>query len=185
MNRLTRHLPALDQALPRLRWWLSRGQQALGFWGVLALAIMLAALFIQLTLITPAAGQDALRRQELHAGIAEQPQDVQVTEPAVVEKLPSAEDFALRLERVLGLIQQHGFVVDQTTLGYSAASDFGVQRLEVDIPLAGSYASLRTALTAVAGEPAVRIESLTLERQAINTPQLVIGLKLSLLGVME
>lgn len=175
----------LEQRLPRLRWQAMRWQQALGFWGLLALGLTLAALVIDLGVTTPAFQQDNQRRQEVQAGIAERPQDVRVTEPAAVEKLPGAEAFAPRLEKLLSLIQQQGFSIDQTTLAYSAPGDTGLQRLDVDLPLTGSYPALRQALAIVAQEPGVRVESLTLERKEINASTLAIGLKLSLLGVVE
>ena len=42
MHALTRHLP-------RLRWQLTQWQQRLGFWGLLAVVAMMAALVIQRT----------------------------------------------------------------------------------------------------------------------------------------
>ncbi|WP_294738098.1 GspMb/PilO family protein [uncultured Pseudomonas sp.] len=171
--------------LPRLRWQTVRVQQALGFWGLLAVGVIVVSGLIDLTLIGPAFEQDTLRRQAIQAGIDERPQDVHVTAPVMVEKLPTAQAFAPRLEKVLLLIQQHGFIIDQTSLAYSAPGDSGVQRLDIDVPLSGSYPALRQALAAVAQEPGVRIENLTLERQEINTPHLAIGLKLSMLGVEE
>ena len=178
MDRLARHLPAL-------RWRLTRWQQALGFWGLLAIAVMFGALLIEAVVIQPAVQQDAQRRQEVEIGIAEQPQQVQVTEPAVVEKLPEAADFAPRLEAVLALIQQRGFTVEQTNLSYSNPGDTGLQRLEVEVPLTGPYSILRDTLAAIAQEPAVRIESLSLERKDISSGLLSIVLKLSLLGVVQ
>ncbi|MGF6093706.1 hypothetical protein [Pseudomonas sp. 18175] len=178
MDALTRHLP-------RLRWYLMQWQQSLGFWGLLALAMMGAALVIEISVIHPAGVADQQRRQELQAGIAEQPQEVQVTEPAVVEKMPSAEDFAPRLERLLSIISQRGFVIEQTTLAYSAPADTGLQRLDVEIPLVGPYHLLREVLVDIAQQPAVRIESLTLERKEITSGLLNINLKLSVLGVVE
>lgn len=178
MGVLTRHLP-------HLRWHLMQWQQRLGFWGLLALGLMAATLLIEVTVIQPAGIVDSQRRQELEAGIAEQPEDVQVTEPAVVERLPSAQDFAPRLEKLLGALTQHGFIVEQTTLAYSASGDTGLQRLDVDIPLVGPYALLRDALVDVANEPAVRIERLTLERKEITSGMLNINLKVSVLGVLE
>ena len=178
MNTLTRHLP-------RVRWQLMQWQRRLGFWGLLALTMMAAALVIDVTVIHPASVADSLRREELEIGIAEQPQDVQVTEPAVVEKMPSADDFAPRLEQLLGTLTRRGFVIVQTTLAYSAPGDTGLQRLDVEIPLAGPYSLLREALVDVAREPAVRVENLTLERKEIISGLLNITLKVSLLGVVE
>ena len=178
MDALTRHLP-------RVRWHLMQWQQNLGFWGLLAVVVMAAVLVIEVTVIHPAEVADNLRRQELEAGIAERPQDVQVTEPATVEKIPSADDFALRLEQLLGSLTQRGFVIEQTTLAYSAPDDTGLQRLDVEIPLAGPYSLLREVLADVAREPAVRIENLTVERKNIISGLLNINLKVSLLGVVE
>lgn len=178
MDTLTRHLP-------RLRWQLMQWQQHLGFWGLLALAVMAAALLIDVAVVHPANIADSQRRQELEAGIAEQPQDVQVTEPAVVERMPSANDFAPRLEQLLGAITQRGFLIEQTTLAYSAPGDTGLQRLDVDIPLSGPYVLLREALREVAQQPAVRIESVTLERKEILNGILSISLKVSVLGGVE
>ncbi|WP_330215101.1 hypothetical protein [Pseudomonas sp. AM8] len=178
MDALTRHLP-------RVRWHLMQWQQRLGFWGLLALGLMAATLLIEVTVIHPAGIADSLRRQELEAGIAEQPQNVQVTEPAVVERLPSAQDFAPRLEKLLDVLTRRGFIIEQTTLAYSAPGDTGLQRLDVDIPLVGPYALLRDALVDVANEPAVRIERLALERKEITSGMLNISLKVSVLGVVE
>ncbi len=178
MDALTRHLP-------RLRWQLMQSQRRLGFWGLLALGMMAAALLIDAAVIHPAVRADQQRRQELEAGIAEQPQAVQVTEPAVVEKMPSADDFAPRLEKLLSLLTQRGFLIAQTNVAYSAPGDTGLQRLEVEIPLSGPYSLLRDVLDEVTHEPAVRIESLTLERKAISSGMLNINLKLSVLGVMQ
>lgn len=178
MHALTRHLP-------RLRWQLMQWHRRLGFWGLLALGMMATAVLIEVVVIQPANSVDRQRRLELHAGIAEQPQDVQVTEPAVVDKLPSADDFAARLERLLGLLTQRGFIIEQTTLAYSAPGDTGLRRLDVEIPLTGPYSLLRNALSEVAREPAVRIENLTLERKEIISGMLNISLKVSVLGVVE
>lgn len=178
-------MDALSRHVPRLRWQLMQGQQRLGFWGLLALGTMAAALLIDMTVIRPALVLDQQRRQEVEAGIAEQPQEVQVTEPAVVEKMPGADHFAPRLEKLLGLLAQRGFLIEQTSLAYSVPGDTGLQRLEVEIPLTGPYSLLREVLNEVAREPAVRIDSLTLERKAITSGMLNIHLKLSVLGVVE
>ena len=176
MDALTRHLP-------RLRWQLMQWRQNLGFWGLLALGVMAAALLIEAGVTHPAGVADRQRRQEIQAGIAEQPQEVQVTEPAMVEKLPTANDFAPRLERLLERLTQRGFIIEQTTLGYSAPGDTGLQRLDAEIPLSGPYSLLRDALNDIAQEPAVRIEHLTLERKEITSGMLTINLKVSVLGV--
>lgn len=178
MDTLTRHLP-------RLRWYLLQWQQSLGFWGLLALTLMATALVIDATVVHPARIADSQRRQELEAGIAEQPQDVQVTEPVVVEEMPSAADFAPRLEKLLDTLGRRGFIIDRTTLAYSVPGDIGLQRLDVEIPLSGPYSLLREALADAAQEPAVRIESLTLERKEIVSGLLSINLKVSLLGVAQ
>ena len=178
MDALTRHLP-------RVRWHLMQWQRRLGSWGLLALAVMATALVVEVTVIQPAGIVDRQRRQELEAGIAERPQDVQVTEPAAVEKMPSADDFALRLEQLLGSLTQRGFVIEQTTLAYSAPGDTGLHRLDVEIPLVGPYSLLREALVDIAQQPAVRIENLMLERKEIISSRLNINLKISLLGVTQ
>ncbi|KMT56128.1 hypothetical protein [Pseudomonas fildesensis] len=178
-------MDALTLYLPRLRWHLLQWQQRLGFWGLLALGVIATALVIEAAVIHPAGITDRQRRQELEAGIAEQPQQVQVTEPAVVEQLPTAADFAPRLEQLLGILTRRGFIIEQTTLAYSAPGDTGLQRLDVDIPLTGPYLLLRETLSDVAKETAVRIESVTLERKEITSGLLSIGLKVSVLGVVE
>lgn len=178
MDTFTRHVP-------RLRWQLMQWQQRLGFWGLLALGAMALALLVEVAVIHPAKVADHQRRLELETGIGEQPQDVHVTEPAMVENLPAAHDFPARLEKLLAVLTRRGFIIEQTTLTYSAPADTGLQRLDVEIPLAGPYVLLRDALTDAAQEPAVRIESLTLERKDITSGMLTINLKLSVLGVVE
>jgi hypothetical protein len=86
---------------------------------------------------------------------------------------------------LLAALTRHGFIIEQTTLAYSSPGDTDLQRLDVEIPLAGPYSLLREALLDVAREPAVRIENLTLERKDIASGLLNINLKVSLLGVVE
>ncbi len=82
-------------------------------------------------------------------------------------------------------LQQNGFAVLQTDFQYSSVADDQTQRLELDIPLSGTYPTLRRALDDVARQPAVRIESLSLQRKDIASAQLDIRLRLSLLAVLK
>lgn len=184
MNRLPRALQP-EPLLARLRWGLMLARQALGFAGGLAMLVIAAAVLIDIGVTGPARAQDSVRRAELESAIAARPQEVFVTEPSAVNKLPTAQAFAMRLERVLSLLQEQGFSIDQTNLAYSSPGDAQVQRLDVEIPVTGSYPALRRALDEIVQQPAVRVENLVLERKDITASQLAINLKVSLLGVLE
>lgn len=174
-----------SQLQARLRWYLAQLQRLLGVGGGLALLLIVAALVIRQGVIVPGLDDSALRLREARAGIAEQPLDLHADEPQAVRRLPDTDSFEARLQSLLTALQQNGFAVLQTDFQYSSVADDQTQRLELDIPLSGTYPTLRKALDDVARQPAVRIENLSLQRKDIASAQLDIRLRLSLLAVLK
>lgn len=185
MKPIPRPWPDAAQLQARLRWSVAQGQRLLGFWGGLALLLIVAALVLRQGLIIPGLDASAVRLREARAGIAERPLDLQASEPQAVRQLPDTDSFEARLESLLTVLQRNGFAVQQTDFQYSSAGDEQTRRLELDIPLNGAYPNLRTALDEVARQPAVRIESLSLQRKEIASAQLDIRLRVSLLAVLK
>ncbi|NVZ66777.1 hypothetical protein HX867_32170 [Pseudomonas gingeri] len=185
MKPMIRQWPDAAQLQARLRWSLAQVQRLLGFWGGLALLLIVGALVIRQGLVVPGLEDSALRLREARAGIAEGPLDLHAAEPQAVRRLPDTDSFEARLESLLTVLQQNGFAVLQTDFQYSSPGDDQTRRLELDIPLSGAYPTLRKALDEVARQPAVRIESLSLQRKDITTAQLDIRLRLSLLAVLK
>ncbi|WP_191489542.1 GspMb/PilO family protein [Pseudomonas sp. FEN] len=185
MKAMPRQWPDAAQLQAWLRWYLAQAQRILGFWGGVALLLIAAALVIRLGVVRPGLEDSAMRLREARAGIAERPQDLHIAEPQAVRRLPDTDSFEPRLESLLSVLQQNGFAVLQTDFQYSAPGDDQTRRLELDIPLSGSYPALHKALVDLVQQPAVRIESLSLQRKDIATAQLDIRLRLSLLAVLK
>ncbi|AMB83843.1 hypothetical protein AWM79_00360 [Pseudomonas agarici] len=185
MKPIPRQWPDAARLQARLRWSLAQMQRFLGFWGGLALLLIVVALVIRQGLIVPGLDNSAMRLREARAGIAERPLDLHAAEPRAVRQLPDTDSFEARLGSLVAVLQQNGFAVLQTDFQYSSPGDDQTQRLELDIPLSGAYPTLRRALDEVVQQPAVRIESLSLQRKDITSAQLDIRLRLSLLAVLK
>lgn len=181
MTRWTHNLSSAE-LLPRVRWHTAQWQRTLGFPGMLALLLIGAFLAIHYGVIAAGLRDNAVRLQEAQAGIDAQPQNVNLRASKAVQQLPLASTFEARLETVQGILQRNGFAVLQTTYQHSTNTTDQTQRLDMEIPLQGQYPALREALNRLAPVPALRIESLRVERKNIAQQQLDIQLKLSLLG---
>lgn len=185
MTLIERWLPWKAQMLPRVRWILANAQRALGAWGLLALFLIAATLGTQLGVIAPGNKSVDLRREEALAAIATKPDAVQNKEPIQLHKLPTIATFDHRLEAILSTLQNNHFLIQETSFSYTRVDENRLQRLEVDIPMFGSYIKLRKALPLLMQQPAVRVENISIERKSINDTVAYIRLKISLLGVRK
>ncbi|QXI28105.1 GspMb/PilO family protein [Pseudomonas vanderleydeniana] len=185
MQPTSRQSPRAEHLQALLRWHLARGQRLLGTWGILAMLLIIAALVIRQGLVVPALADSTLRLSQAQAGIAERPLDLHANEPQAVRSLPDSDSFEARLEPVLMALQHNGFAVLQTDFQYTSQTDEQTRRLALDIPLTGSYPALRKTLDELVRQPALRIDSLSLQRKDIDTAQLEIRLRLSLLAVLK
>lgn len=185
LSAFTRLWSHKAQAWPRLRWFASNVQRALGSRGLVALLVIVAALATQLGVINPGNESIAMRQQEALAGIAAKPDAVQSKEPATVHNLPNTDSFNLRVEAILSTLQNNRFLIQETHFQYAAFDKNNLQRVEMDIPMFGTYPMLREVLPLLLQQPAVRIENISIERKNIGESTANIRLKLSLLGVRK
>lgn len=169
--------------LPRLLWIAADAQQALGAWGLLALFLLAAALGTQLGVIAPGSKSIELRREQAQNGIDAKPDAVQNKVPIQLHRLPTTDTFDHRLEAILSILQNNRFLIHETSFRYARVDENRLQRLEVDIPMFGSYMMLHEALPLLQQQPAVRVETISVERKSIGDTAAYVRLKLSLLGV--
>lgn len=83
---------------------------------------------------------------------------------------------------VFELLEQNGIARKHATYRHEIEATGKLRRLTIDIAASGPYAGLREALRAIADQPMARVESVALERDRIDTAQLEINLRVSLLG---
>lgn len=169
--------------LPRLLWIAADAQQALGAWGLLALFLLAAALGTQLGVIAPGSKSIELRREQAQNGIDAKPDAVLNKVPIQLHQLPTTDTFGHRLEAILSILQNNRFLIHETSFRYARVDENRLQRLEVDIPMFGSYMMLHEALPLLQQQPAVRVETISVERKSIGDTAAYVRLKLSLLGV--
>lgn len=182
---LARFLPDKAQAVQRLRWFAANVQRALGSRGTLALLVIAATLITQLGVINPGHEGIAMRLKEAQAGISVKPDAVQKREPSRLHQLASTDTFDARLEALISALKSHRLLIKDIQFQYSPVDENRLQRLEVELPMLGTYLMLREALPALLEQPAVRVESISLSRKTIGDPVVEISLKLSLLGVRK
>ena len=169
--------------LPRLLWIAADAQQALGAWGLLALFLLAAALGTQLGVIASGSKSIEMRREQAQNGIDAKPDAVLNKVPIQLRQLPTTDTFDHRLEAILSILQNNRFLIHETSFRYARVDENRLQRLEVDIPMFGSYMMLHEALPLLQQQPAVRVETISVERKSIGDTAAYVRLKLSLLGV--
>lgn len=182
---LARFLPDKTQATQRLRWLAAHAQRALGSRGTLALLVIAAALATQLGVINPGNEGIAIRLKEARAGISVKPDAVQKKEPSKMHQLATTDTFDARVEALIAALENHRLLIKDIEFQYSPVDENRLQRLEVELPMLGTYMMLREAIPTLLEQPAVRIESVSLSRKTIGDPVTDIRLKLSLLGVRK
>lgn len=189
LRRLPGELP--PDLGPRLRWQAALAARALGRPGLSALAVALAALAVQALYITP--GRNAVAEEEAQArsAIAVLPAarhpHGDVGDPAAPDRrdLPAASRLGSRLEQAFKLMAAQGFPVREASYRLAVLGPERLQRLTVELPLAGEYPALRRMLQDLSQEPGLMIEAVTLQRRAVGEASISMRLRFSLLGVSE
>lgn len=176
---------------PRLRWQAALAARALGRPGLSALAVALAALAVQALYITPARNAAAEEEAQARSGIAELPATRHphgdAGDPAAPDRrdLPAASRLGSRLEQAFALMAAQGFPAREASYRLAVLGPERLQRLTVELPLAGEYPALRRMLQDLSQEPGLMIEAVTLQRRAVGETHLSVRLRFSLLGVSE
>lgn len=182
---MVRYGASLRQAsvMPRLKWHLQRGKQALGRGGLLALGTAVALAAHGVLLQWPE--QDELRRQrvtlmaELEACHMPAPMPL-----AAMDQLRAQLRLALD-QRKLAVMEQLGgaglLLVDIRYRGEDEARG-SLRRTSVDVSAVGSYRDLSAALELLAAQPLLRLETLALDRPRMENRLINVKMKLSMLG---
>lgn len=168
----------------RLRWSAYRGAGVLGAPGLIAAALLLAALGTELALVRPKLAQQRdslarIARQRLAYGGIGQPSGKGKAAVAVQEDAD--------LPRILALIDRHGMAVHEVKYRQvaAAAAPKGAKgasgpRIAMALPTSGSYAQFHELISGLAAFRGVRAESFTLKRNLPTERMLAIDLNLSL-----
>jgi hypothetical protein len=176
---------------PRLRWQAALAARALGRPGLAGLAVALAALALQWLYLGPA--RDAITQEAAQArsGIAALPAmrhpHGDPGDPAAPDRrdLPAASRLGGRLEQAFTLMAAQGFPVREASYRLAVLGKERLQRLTVELALAGEYPALRRMLEDLSHEPGLMIEAVTLQRRAVGEARVGVRLRFSLLGVSE
>ncbi|VBB14474.1 hypothetical protein [Burkholderia stabilis] len=80
------------------------------------------------------------------------------------------------------ILLQNGMERKHATYRREAEVKGKLRRLTINMAMSGSYAGLREAMRKIADQPMVRIESVSIERDKIDSPDVNVDLRVSLLG---
>lgn len=80
------------------------------------------------------------------------------------------------------ILAQNGMERKQATYRREAEVKGKLRRVTISMAMSGSYAGLREAMRKIADQPMVRIESVAIERDKIDSPDVNVDMRVSLLG---
>ncbi|WP_321790388.1 hypothetical protein [Burkholderia pyrrocinia] len=95
-----------------------------------------------------------------------------------VQQLHSSEQAYSLFE----ILTQNGLERKHATYRREVEVKGKLRRLTISMAMSGSYVGLRNALRTIADQPMVRIESVVIEREKIDSPVVNVDLRVSLLG---
>jgi hypothetical protein len=120
--------------------------------------------------------RDASRRNETPGTPAE----------AFRARFPATADNPKRAAQLLALGQRHGLALQRADFGYSVEPALGIGRYRVALPISGSYRALRGFVgDALAADPALLLESLTVQRPDTRAPTVEAQLQFVMLSRAE
>ncbi|WP_414448999.1 hypothetical protein AB4851_06935 [Burkholderia sp. 22PA0099] len=167
----------------RLRWGAYVATRKLGVPGLLAAASAVAllglhALYLQPEHVRLAAMRDGLAKQFAALPVPAAKAGTGGMTLDQVQQLQSGTQAYALFE----ILAQNGLERKNATYRSAAEVKGKLRRLTIDIALHGSYLGLREAIRAIAGQPMVRIESVTIERDGIDSADINAALQVSMLG---
>ncbi|WP_414440263.1 hypothetical protein [Burkholderia sp. 22PA0106] len=173
---------SLTQLAARLRWGAYALTRKLGVPGLLAAASAIAllglyALYLQPERVRLAAMHDELAKQFAALPVRAAKAGGGMTLDQVQQLQSGTQAYAL-----FEILAQNGLERKNATYRSAAEVKGKLRRLTIDIALHGSYRGLREAIRAIASQPMVRIESVTIERDSIDSADIDAGLQVSMLG---
>ena len=99
---------------------------------------------------------------------------------------PATADNPRRVRGLLEEAQRHTLAVQRADFNYSVDAVLGVGRYRVSLPVQGSYRALRQFIdAALAADPALVLDSLTIRRADVRAPQVAAELQFTLISRAE
>lgn len=179
------HLKAIDMAslAARLRWGAYAAARKLGVPGLLAGGLVCGLLGVHAFHLQPAgehleAERDA-RTKELAAlpKPGQKARDGGMTLKEVQQLRNSEQAYSL-----FQILSQHGMERKHATYRREVEAKGKLRRLTISMALSGSYVGLREAMREIANQPMARIDSVSIERERIDSPNVNADMRVSLLG---
>ncbi|WDD92718.1 hypothetical protein Bsp3421_002744 [Burkholderia sp. FERM BP-3421] len=180
-----KRLSAIDTGAlrARLHWAVFAAGRRLGPLGMLAGAVLAVSPLLYTAHLGPETERLEAARAEHRRTLAALPRpDVARGAGGMtlrdVQQLRSSE----QAYSVFEILMKHGVERKHATYRREAEVKGQLRRLTIGIAASGTYLAAREALRAIADQPMARIESVTFEREKIDSPLLDITLRISLLG---
>lgn len=181
-------LPTRDALANRLRWF---AQRRLGWPAAAALLLVLAAAMVQAWwLPTLKAERDrAQQRQRLRVELPrlnEAAPDPEREALRWIDALPRVDQRGHQVRALIERAQASGVTMERTDYAVQPDQTLPISRLNVSVPVQGSYAAVRRYLAGVLNDlPNAALESLQLERGDTRTDELRATARLMLLYRVE
>ena len=168
-----------------IRWHGQRGVERLGRGGLLALAAALV-LSVHLAMVQwPEKGKLQIQALELLARLlACHPGDMALGSPGLDRmRAQMRVDSDQRKQAIMDQLVHAGLLLVDIQYQSEDISQGQLRRTWVDITAVGTYRDLSTGLRQLAGQPLLRLESLTLDRKKPEDMLVNVNMRLSMLGV--
>ena len=159
--------------------WLMWGLGRLGWAGVSGLILLLAAFLVCAMLVRPMVAK-TIALQTRVATLAAQPAPVlaAVTVRDWRADLPSGDQAYVRLTKLFQAAEEAGLNLSEGSYRRVGNEKSGVQRLIVELPVSGRYATLRGFLaSALNNDSALALESVDLQRGSMGETELEADLR--------
>ncbi|MBN3751100.1 hypothetical protein G3N96_37800 [Burkholderia sp. Se-20373] len=167
----------------RLRWGAYAASRKLGMPGLVAGGLVVALIGVHACYLQPGAEQLEADRDARTKALAALPKPGQKAGHGgmtlqQVQQLRSTE----QAYSIFQILSQHGMDRKQATYRREVEVQGKLRRLTINVALSGSYVGLREAIREITQQPMVRIEGLSVERERIDSPNVIADLRVSLLG---
>lgn len=167
-----------------LLWRLRQGARRLGATGLVGLALLAAALGLQLTAVTATRAAVAAKDARLaQLRVAAQARAARPAPPPVdpLARLPAKGSASRQIGELERLARDHGLDLPRGQYSVSALSGTPLLRWQLVLPVEATYATLHAFLVAaLAHSPNLTLDEFKLKRERIESPELQAELRLSL-----
>lgn len=181
---MTRSTKKSDKsAMARLRWAAYEMRRTVGQSGLVAGAVLLAAMVADFGYMQPKVAALHEERDAVTQALVDMPNlRLHEGKPGVtlrdVQQLRSDD----QAYSVLELLKHHHMQGLQASYSQKVEAKGKLRRVTIDISMTGDYVGLRQAMRDIGNQPMSRIESVSVDRDHIDRGQINARLRVSLLG---